>query len=57
MPEVKNVSGVDREVPRLFARVLVKAGDTLEVPADEVESFTCQTEVWQSVKPSKTEKD
>ena len=57
MPEIKNVSGVDREVPRLFGRVLVKAGETLEVAADEAESFTCQVDVWQTVKPSKTEKE
>lgn len=57
MPDVKNISGVDREVPRLFGRVLVKAGETLPVEADELKSFTCQDEVWQTVKATKTEKD
>lgn len=57
MPVIKNVSGQDREVPRLFGRVLVKAAETLEVADDEAESFTCQSDVWQAVKPTKTEKD
>lgn len=57
MPVIKNVSGQDREVPRLFGRVNVDAGATLEVDDDELESFTCQSDVWQAVKPTKTEKD
>jgi hypothetical protein len=49
MARVKNVSGVDR----IVAGRLVLAGAVLEVPDEDVESYTCQEINWQSVKPSK----
>lgn len=49
MAKVKNVSGVDR----IVAGRLVLAGAVLEVPDEDVESYTCQEINWQAVKPSK----
>lgn len=49
--KVKNVSGVDR----LVSGRLVLAGGVLEVPADEVESYTCQPDNWQPVNTKKKE--
>lgn len=49
MAKVKNVSGEDRIVQGR----LVLAGAVLEVPDEDVESYTCQAVNWQSVKPSK----
>ena len=44
----KNVSPLgDLEVP-VLGRV-VKAGDTFDVPADLVESFAAQSDVWEPV--------
>lgn len=57
MAQIKNISDQDREVPRLFGRVHVPKGGVLDVGDDELESFTCQSDVWQSMKPTKTEKD
>jgi len=49
MAKVKNVSGEDR----IVGGRLVLAGAVLEVPDEDVESYTCQEVNWQSVKPSK----
>ena len=45
-PKVKNVSGVDLIVPALGGRLVV-AGAVVEVPADAVYGFTCQTPNWE----------
>lgn len=50
MAKVKNVSGVDRIVEGR----LVLTGAVLEVPDEDVESYTCQKSNWQAVKPGKT---
>jgi hypothetical protein len=47
--KIKNVSGVDRIVEGR----LVLAGAVLDVPAEDVESYTCQKSNWQEVKPAK----
>ena len=47
--KVKNVSGEDRIVKDR----LVLAGAVLEVPDEDVKSYTCQKSNWQAVKPSK----
>ena len=49
MAKVKNVSGEDR----IVGGRLVLAGAVLEVPDEDVESYTCQEVNWQSAKPSK----
>lgn len=49
MPKVKNVSGVDRTVPALGGR-LVLAGQEVEVPAEDVKSYTAQESIWAAVK-------
>ena len=48
MAKVKNVSGVDRIVQGR----LVLSGAVLDVPDEDVKSYTCQKH-WQAVKPSK----
>lgn len=53
MAKVKNVSGVDR----LLEGRLVLAGAVIEVPDEDVESYTCQPVNWQAVKPSKANND
>lgn len=53
MPKVKNVSGVDRIVQGR----LVLAGAVFEVPAEDVESYTCQESNWQAMKASKPTSD
>ena len=42
MARIKNVSGEDRT---LDGR-LVLAGQVVEVPDEDVESYTCQTTIW-----------
>lgn len=49
MAKVKNVSGEDRIVQGR----LVLAGAVLDVPDEDVKSYTCQESNWQAVKPSK----
>lgn len=51
--KVKNVSGVDRIVQGR----LVLAGAAFDVPAEDVESYTCQESNWQAVKSSKSTSD
>lgn len=51
MPKIKNISGADRTVPGLgYAFVL--AGQVVEVPADQVEGYVCQTEIWAEHRPA-----
>jgi hypothetical protein len=47
--KVKNVSGEDRIVQGR----LVLSGAVLDVPDEDVKSYTCQKSIWQAVKPSK----
>lgn len=51
MAKVKNISGVDRIVQGR----LVLAGMVLEVPADEVWSYTCQETNWAPADDEATE--
>ena len=53
MARIKNVSGEDRTVSALAGR-LVLAGQIVEVPDEDVESYTCQTN-W-AVAPTEKEK-
>lgn len=46
VPKIKNVSGEDRIVPHLGGR-LVLAGAVVEVPAEDVYAYTCQTPNWE----------
>jgi len=54
MAKVKNVSGSDLLVPWLGGR-LVLAGAVVDVPDEDVESYTCQESNWAAVKPTKKE--
>lgn len=47
--KVKNVSGEDRIVQGR----LVLSGAVLEVPDEDVKSYTCQASNWQAVKAAK----
>jgi hypothetical protein len=49
MSKVKNVSGRDLVVPWLGGR-LVFAGQEVEVPAEDLKSYTAQESVWAAVK-------
>lgn len=49
MAKVKNVSGEDRIVQGR----LVLSGAVLEVPDEDVKSYTCQASNWQAVKAAK----
>lgn len=49
--KIKNISGEDRLVPGLDGR-LVFAGQEVDVPAGDVESYICQESIW--AKPSKS---
>ena len=53
MAKVKNVSGEDR----IVGGRLVLAGAVLEVPDEDVESYTCQESNWQPAKPAKASDD
>lgn len=50
MAKVKNVSGEDRIVQGR----LVLSGAVLEVPDEDVKSYTCQASNWQAVKSPKS---
>lgn len=55
MAQIKNVSGVDRTVPGLGGR-LVLAGQVVDVPDEEVESYTSQEPNWAAVKATPAKK-
>lgn len=55
MARIKNISGEDLTVPGLASR-LVLAGQVVEVPDEDAESFTCQTTNWAPAPAAKKEK-
>lgn len=45
MAKIQNISGDDRIVPGLFGRI-VYDGQIVDVPAEDVHSYTCQPTIW-----------
>ena len=54
MARIRNISGEDLTVPGLDGR-LVLAGQIVEVPDEDVDSYTCQTVNW-ALAPASKEK-
>ena len=47
--KIKNISGRDRIVPWLGGRI-VFAGQEVEVPTEDLKSYTAQKSIWRAVK-------
>ena len=56
--KVRNISGVDLVVPTPDGgRVVVEANHQAEFDADHAKSLLAQSDVWEKVAPSKSDKD